>query len=52
MVKPKSELRAIITSEVPIAFLNSKRNKLTKAGMIKKPPPVPINPVTKPTNIP
>lgn len=49
---PIKDLTAIIRSEVPIAFFIGIFANNTNAGMIKKPPPAPTNPVSKPTRIP
>ena len=50
--KPIKDFIAIIIREVPTAtFISTFANK-TNAGMIKKPPPAPIKPVTAPTSKP
>ena len=46
---PKIDFKAIITSEVPIAFFISKLVNTTRAGIIRNPPPAPTSPVTAPT---
>ncbi len=51
-VNPIKDLMAIIINEVPTAFFMGKPANKTKAGMIKKPPPAPTNPVKAPTNKP
>ena len=43
---------AIMRSEVPIANRIGNLANITKAGMIKKPPPAPTKPVNAPTNKP
>jgi len=50
--KPISDLAAIIKSDVPMAFFIGSLVKITKAGIIKNPPPAPTIPVRRPTNIP
>lgn len=50
--KPARELSDIISKEVPIAFFIGSFIKNTSAGINKKPPPAPKNPVTNPTIIP
>ena len=47
--KPIKELHEIINREVPMAFLIGNLAKCTKAGIIKKPPPAPIKPISIPT---
>ncbi len=51
-VKPTSELSAIINSDVPIASFIGSLIKITKAGINRKPPPAPRNPVTRPISTP
>ena len=46
---PAAVLMAMIRSDVPTAVVMGTLNKLTSAGIIKKPPPAPTNPVTTPT---
>ena len=46
---PKVDFKAIINSEVAIAFFISKPINITKAGTIKNPPPAPTSPVIPPT---
>ncbi len=41
--KPINDFAAIITREVPTASFIGNFDKITKAGMIKKPPPAPTN---------
>lgn len=49
---PSNDLSEIIKSDAPTAFfIGIPRNK-TSAGIIKKPPPAPKTPVTKPTTAP
>ena len=50
--KPISDLAAIIASDVPIASFIGNLLKITKAGIIQKPPPAPTRPVTTPTIAP
>ena len=49
---PNSDLTVTIIKEVPIAFLISIPPKNIKAGMMRKPPPAPTNPVTAPIRNP
>ena len=49
---PKIDFKAIIISEVPIAFFIPKLVNTTKAGIIRNPPPAPTKPVTAPTKRP
>ena len=51
-VKPINELRAIMNRDVPMAFFIGSFANKTRAGIIKKPPPAPMIPVSKPTPIP
>ena len=48
-VKPINELIVIINNEVPMAFFIGNLANFNKAGIIKKPPPAPINPIKIPT---
>ena len=41
-----------MSNDVPTACFIGKPAKKTKAGIIKKPPPAPKNPVTNPTKKP
>ena len=50
--KPINELSAIINRDVPIASFIGSFIKITKAGIRRKPPPAPKNPVTKPIRTP
>lgn len=47
-IKPDREVNAMMKSDVPIAFFIGKCSNSTNAGINKKPPPAPRNPVTKP----
>ena len=49
---PNNELNAIINKEVPMASFIVRPVKKISAGIIKKPPPAPKNPVTIPTKDP
>ena len=49
---PSNDLKAIITKEVPTATFMSILAKITRAGMMRNPPPAPIMPVIPPTNKP
>ena len=49
---PMSDLNAIIISDVATAIFISTFASITKAGMIKNPPPAPIIPVIAPTSNP
>lgn len=51
-VNPISELNAIINNDVPVATFMGSPVKSTSAGIIKKPPPAPTSPVSKPIMIP
>ena len=51
-VKPINDFTEIIINDVPTAFFIDKPPNKTKAGIIKKPPPAPTNPVNTPTNKP
>ena len=51
-IKPMAELIAIINSDVPTADFIGNFAKKTRAGIIRKPPPAPTNPVMAPTNDP
>lgn len=46
---PIRELNETMTNEVPMATFIGVFNKLTKAGIIKNPPPAPSKPVMIPT---
>lgn len=50
--KPITELRAIIQSEVTIAFFIGILPKSTNAGMMRNPPPAPTKPARMPTEVP
>ncbi len=51
--KPIVELIEIINSDVPtVDFISNFAKKKTRAGIIRKPPPAPTNPVMTPTNDP
>ena len=50
--KPMLEFIKIINNEVPTACFIGKLAKNNNAGIIKKPPPAPKNPVTIPTKNP
>ena len=50
--KPISELRDMMSSDVPMAVLIDSLTKFTKTGIIRKPPPAPIKPVSVPVNNP
>ncbi len=50
--KPVSELIAIIKSDVPAAVFMGRPVNNTSAGIIKKPPPAPTNPVRNPMSMP
>jgi len=47
--KPISDFAAMITKDVPTASFIGNLLRTTKAGIIKKPPPAPTNPVKTPT---
>ena len=49
---PNNDLKAIITNEVPTATFISTLAKITRAGIIKNPPPAPTKPVIAPTTTP
>ena len=51
-VKPINDFAAIINNEVPTAIFIGSLLNITKAGMIKKPPPAPTKPVKTPTTAP
>ena len=46
---PSKDFDAIIINEVPTACFMGNFAKTTSAGIIRKPPPAPTNPVTNPT---
>jgi hypothetical protein len=46
---PAAELATMITSEVPIAIDISTPSMITRAGMMRNPPPTPNSPVSSPT---
>ena len=46
-----SELAVIATNEVPAATFVGTFKKSMSAGTIRKPPPIPSNPVNMPTNV-
>ena len=46
---PKRDLTDIISKDVATAFFIGRLANKTKAGIIKKPPPAPTIPVSKPT---
>ena len=50
--KPIRDLNAMIMSDVPTATFIFMFASITRAGMIKKPPPAPIIPVIAPTSNP
>ena len=50
--KPMSELKAMMTKEVATAFFIGNFASYIKVGMIKKPPPTPTKPVSKPIIMP
>ena len=49
---PNNDLSAIIIKEVPTATFIFTLARITRAGIIKKPPPAPMSPVTPPTSKP
>ncbi len=51
-MKPINDFIAMISIEVATAFFIGSFANITKAGIIKKPPPAPIIPVNSPTTAP
>lgn len=47
--KPINDLKAIMIKEVPTATFISTFASITRAGIMRKPPPAPIIPVIPPT---